>query len=173
MCPSKIICPSASISFGSGSSPPGCWGVQDLGDWFWELDMRPTSWWGQLPAQCGSGDDALLLGVCPSGGLIESVSGLPNSLQIYSSPAFVGLRPPRSVIIIQTGFSALRGIPFTSLKNWDCLQHEEQGFFELDLCLSLRAILAKGLSFSASTFLSVKWGSMVKEVLCIENFAWK
>lgn len=59
---------------------PGCRGVQDLGDWFWELEMRPTSWWGQLPAQCGSGDDALLLGVCPSGGLIESVFGLPNSL---------------------------------------------------------------------------------------------
>lgn len=53
---------------------------------------------------------------------------------------------------MQTCFSALSGLPFASLKNWDCLLREEQGFFELDLRLSLRAILANWLSFSASTF---------------------
>lgn len=80
MCPSKIVGLSAPTSFGSGSGPPGRLGVQDLGGWFWELEEWLTSWWGQLLAPCGSGAGALLLGVCPAGGLIELASGLPNSL---------------------------------------------------------------------------------------------
>lgn len=79
VCPSKITCLSASVSF--GSEPLGWPGVQDLGGWFWGLEKQLTSWWGQLPPQCGSGH-TLLPGVGPAGGLIQSVSGLPHSLQI-------------------------------------------------------------------------------------------
>lgn len=42
VCPSKIIFPSASISF--GSEPLGWPRVQDLGDWFWDLEKQLTSW---------------------------------------------------------------------------------------------------------------------------------
>lgn len=85
---------------------------------------------------------------------------------------------PRGFIIIQTCFSALSWLPFNQSEQLpfpggrqDHLEGEEQGLLKLDLCSSLWAVSAKVLNFSASTFLSLKRGNKVKEMLGIKNFA--